>query len=190
MATERRGRTTKGGSRKKGAGEKPPTTSRGGTAVGQADGNSADVVRAAERMMSNQQVRSAVRSVFRKRKDLEQKRSELNADIKALREQLVGRGLNKHAMDILYRYYKMDEAQRDGFDMSWLIGRESIGLPIQEALPLADAASPEKASTASDGDPAADDQDDGDHENTPPPDAGGGSDGETEQVETEEAEPA
>lgn len=108
----------------------PPRGSRGGTQVG--GGNGAGV--AAVSMKDNPEVRSAVAQAFERIKELEDQRRDINAQIKAEREGLVSRGLNKQALKDAERYCKLDETQRQGYDESLAISRKAMSLPIQPGL--------------------------------------------------------
>ncbi len=118
--------TPKAGKRLK----KPPAPPK---AKAKAKANGADTSKMATPSKDNQQVRSAVMDAFGKIQKLEAQRSEINASIKAVREGLVTRGLNKQAIKDAERYYKMDDNQRTGYDESLAIARRAIELPIVTA---------------------------------------------------------
>lgn len=127
---------------KNGAGAKAPTTAPAPvpgtqTPSGAARPNGAGI------SMMNEEVQAAVMASFERRKQLEDKRSEINADIKATRESLVARGLNKQVIDAEYKYWLMDDQKREGMDESRFVIRAAIGLPIQQA-DLFDPPSPNK----------------------------------------------
>jgi len=113
-----------------GAKTAPPTGSTGGTKVG--GGNGSGV--AAVSMKDNPEVRGAVAQAFQRIAELENERREINAQIKAEREGLVARGLNKQALKDAERFWKLDETQRQGYDESLAISRKAMGLPIQPGL--------------------------------------------------------
>lgn len=83
--------------------------------------------------MMNKEVKAAIAVAFEKRSNLEDKRRAINADIKAINESLVARGLNKHAINEVYRYWQMDEPKREGMDESRTVLRAGAGLPIAQA---------------------------------------------------------
>lgn len=130
--------------RRRGRPPKPPTESAGGTGVARSGGGAAS-------LRDNREVRAAVVDAFRGIRERQASRSEDNAEIKAFREGLVARGLNKQALKDVERYNSMDASQRVGYDETIKICRSAIGAPVQADLFL----SGEKA--ADDGADQADD---------------------------------
>jgi hypothetical protein len=62
--------------------------------------------------------------------ELKSKRSEINADLKAIRENLEAKGITKSAFDSALRHYEKDPEQREGYDQGYIIAREAMGLPV------------------------------------------------------------
>ena len=65
---------------------------------------------------------------------LESKRSEINAQMKAIRERMEAKGISKKALAIVLQVAKMNEDQLDGLDTSYLMLRKAISLPVQSEL--------------------------------------------------------
>lgn len=138
--------TTKSGSRRRtAAGGTKPDASTGGTSVpaGGTGPKGSDLppeVRAtlegAGVKLNNPQVRDAIRQAYARIDEYEAQRRDLNAKIKAEREGLSARGLNRHALELVRRYLKLATEQRDAFDETYMIARSASGLPVQAALPL------------------------------------------------------
>lgn len=58
----------------------------------------------------------------------------LNAEKKAIVESVEAKGLNRHAFKEAMRYKKMDDSQRQGYDLSLKMARRASGNPIQSDL--------------------------------------------------------
>lgn len=67
-------------------------------------------------------------------KGLKEERSQLNADIQAIRERFAALGVPKAAADMAIRYSEWDVEKRQGFDVAYALMREVIGLPVQGDL--------------------------------------------------------
>ena len=65
-----------------------------------------------------------------KLKKLSDDRKAINASVQAVREQVESLGVSKAAFDMAMRYSRMDEEQRQGFDMAYAIVRRALGMPI------------------------------------------------------------
>lgn len=78
----------------------------------------------------NAEVHEAMRIAFEKKEDLINKRKAVNAELKAIDEGIVARGLNKQAWQDAQRYYRMTEDQRSGYDDTYGITRNAFDLPI------------------------------------------------------------
>lgn len=133
-------RTTRSGSRRKTAGGEPaPAGSSAGTAVGAApEGGNAPppTVVMGDNPLNNAQVRTFLKGMCRKLKELAAQSAEINAERRALYEAAEARGLNRHAVRQAFAYEKLSEEQRDGYDRSLDAARSAVGLPIQTALAL------------------------------------------------------
>lgn len=115
-----------GGAPKRGGGGRRPRVAEGaGTAVSSSPANNP---------MNNPEVKGAIVRAFEEIGELTEKRKEINADIKALREGLVARLGNKHAVDDAYRHHLRTEDQRAGYDRAMGVLRDAIGDPLQPAL--------------------------------------------------------
>ena len=66
-------------------------------------------------------------------------RQEINADIKAIRENLHAKGIKKEAFDMAMRYMGWDADRREGFDLAYDIVREALGMPVKAQGDLFDA---------------------------------------------------
>ena len=64
---------------------------------------------------------------------LKNKRSEINAEIKAKREAMEALGVTKKAFDLALNYFEADPEQREGFDQAYIVAREGMGLPVKGA---------------------------------------------------------
>lgn len=62
---------------------------------------------------------------------IDHKIKELQADKKAIRESMEAKGITKQAFDKALSYFRQDPEQREGFDQSYAIAREGMGLPIK-----------------------------------------------------------
>lgn len=67
-------------------------------------------------------------------KTLSEDRKAINASVQAVREQVESFGVSKAAFDMAMRYARMDEEQRQGFDVAYAVVRKALGLPIQSDL--------------------------------------------------------
>lgn len=92
---------------------------------------------------------------------IDHKIKELQADKKAIRESMEAKGITKAAFDKALSYFRQDPEQRSGFDQSYAIAREGMGLPIkgmqmdmfkepEKASAPAPAAEPEQGDTEDD----------------------------------------
>lgn len=108
----------------------PPTESTGGTSVGETGGGKkrGDGQRPG---LDPKKLHPAILKAFEQIDGLVQQRAGLNADIKAVREGLVARGLNKQALKDAERYHKMTEDQRTGYDATLVLARAALGAPLQ-----------------------------------------------------------
>lgn len=64
-------------------------------------------------------------------------RSEVNAEIMAVRESMTAIGIPKAAFDMALRYLEWEPEKRQGFDVAYALVREAGGLPLQGDLFLA-----------------------------------------------------
>jgi len=76
------------------------------------------------------QIRDAIKNV----RGLKNDRSDVNADIQSIRENLNALGIPKKAFDLALAYADMDEDKRRGFDVAYALVRKVAGLPLQEDL--------------------------------------------------------
>lgn len=65
--------------------------------------------------------------------ELKKKRTEINAELKAIREGVEAKGVQKRAFDLALSYFESDPEQREGFDESYIIAREAMGLKVKGA---------------------------------------------------------
>lgn len=63
--------------------------------------------------------------------NIDAKIKELQADKKAIRESMESKGITKKAFDKALAYFRESPEQREGFDTSYAIAREGMGLPIK-----------------------------------------------------------
>lgn len=70
-------------------------------------------------------------------RDREKKRAEvraqLNAEAKSDREELEALGIRKKALAAAWSYFNATPEQREGFDNSYILAREGMGLPVKGA---------------------------------------------------------
>lgn len=59
---------------------------------------------------------------------------EINAARSLVREEVENLGVNRHAFAFVRRFWNFDERQRDGFDLSLVICRHAVGLPLESQL--------------------------------------------------------
>lgn len=85
-------------------------------------------------LKNNPEVHKAIADGVARINALKEERRSINADIKAVREGLQARGLNRHALADAERFFNMDKTQRQGYDDSLAIARQALDLPIQPAL--------------------------------------------------------
>lgn len=140
-----------GGAPKRGGGGRRRVAEGAGTAVSSSP---------AGNPMNNPEVKGAIVRAFDEIGKLTEKRKEINADIKALREGLVARLGNKHAVDDAYRHHLRTEDQRAGYDRAMGVLRDAIGDPLQPAL--FDAGGEPTAQAGGASDPEAGDEGEGD----------------------------
>lgn len=69
-----------------------------------------------------------------KLEDIANQRSSLNAASTAIFASLDVYGMNREALRAAIRYTKMDEDQRENYDLSYLISRKAMGHPVQADL--------------------------------------------------------
>ena len=65
---------------------------------------------------------------------LKNERSDVNAEMAAIREALQAQGIPKKAFAMALQYLNMDPDDREGFDIAYALCREAGGLPLQEDL--------------------------------------------------------
>jgi len=65
--------------------------------------------------------------------ELKKKRGEINAEIKAVRESMEAKGVQKRAFDLALSYFESAPEQREGFDSSYLLAREGMGMKVKGA---------------------------------------------------------
>ena len=94
--------------------------------------------------------KAAIMDSIEQMEEWAEKRQEANAKIRALREGLVTRIGNRLATDLVLRYHKATEEQRQGHDRAMLRLRDAIGHPMQTSLNL----SPADEGGSATGDPA------------------------------------
>ena len=61
-------------------------------------------------------------------------RKKINADITASRNDLVARGLNRHALTVVEKCAKMEPQHAEGFALTLYLGLKAIGKPLQGDL--------------------------------------------------------
>lgn len=66
--------------------------------------------------------------------DIASQRSSLNAASTAIFASLDTYGLNRNALRAAILYTKMDEEKRENYDLSYLISRKALGVPVQADL--------------------------------------------------------
>ena len=74
---------------------------------------------------------------------LEGERKAINEQIGAIRQRIVSKGVNRHALKAAISYYKSEEGQRAGFDSSYRLVREAVGVPVDNELPFAPPEQPD-----------------------------------------------
>jgi len=62
---------------------------------------------------------------------LKDDRTAINEEIAAVKADLQAKGIHKKALDMAMTYMNMDPDKREGFDVSYDIVREAIGLPVK-----------------------------------------------------------
>lgn len=63
--------------------------------------------------------------------DIDKEIKGLQADKKAIRENMETKGITKEAFDRALAYFRQDPEQRKGFDKSYHMAREGMGLPVK-----------------------------------------------------------
>ena len=76
-------------------------------------------------------LRAEIASAFEEFKRIEGVVKGLNQEKAAIVEDLQARGINRHALRAVFRFWKMDPESREGLDLSMAICRRAIGEPIQ-----------------------------------------------------------
>lgn len=76
------------------------------------------------------EVRAAIRKTIDKVAKKEAERDKLNAEIKAEREGLVNRGLDRQAVQDAVRKSKMNAAKRRAYDTTYLLTRDVMEAPV------------------------------------------------------------
>ena len=66
--------------------------------------------------------------------DIASQRTSLNAASTAIFASLDTYGLNRNALRAAINYTKMDEEKRENYDLSYLISRKALGVPVQADL--------------------------------------------------------
>ncbi len=79
-------------------------------------------------------VKEAIKDAIGQVRQLKNDRSDINADMQAVREKLNALGIPKAAFDMAMKYIDMDADKREGFDIAYALVREVGGLPLQEDL--------------------------------------------------------
>lgn len=69
-----------------------------------------------------------------KLEDITSQRASLNAASTAIFASLDTYGLNRNALRAAILYTKMDEDKRENYDLSYLISRKALGVPVQADL--------------------------------------------------------
>lgn len=72
--------------------------------------------------------------------ELIEKRSEVNADITAIRKHIISLGIPAPALTAAIRQYEMDPEKRTAWDDGYSLCREALGIHYEPPLPLEDAA--------------------------------------------------
>lgn len=75
-----------------------------------------------------------IADAIRRMATLKNERSDVNADMAAIREALQAKGIPKKAFAMALQYINMDPDDREGFDIAYALCREAGGLPMQEDL--------------------------------------------------------
>ena len=66
--------------------------------------------------------------------NFEKRRSEINAQMQAVRERLEAKGISKRSLAVAVMVSKMNEDHLEGFDTAYLICRKAIKLPVQSDM--------------------------------------------------------
>ena len=75
-----------------------------------------------------------IAEALQKMKRLKDERTDVNAEMGAIREALQAQGIPKKAFAMANSYINMDPDDREGFDIAYALCREAGGLPLQEDL--------------------------------------------------------
>lgn len=81
--------------------------------------------------MDNPEVHAAIASFNEQMDELDAQAGKINAQRRALREGLQARGLNMDAVRAARAHHKANEKKRAKFDVSYLIARKALDLPVQ-----------------------------------------------------------
>ncbi len=102
-----------------------------------------------EQSLDNEEVRTQVQRHCTLLASKAAARKKINADITASRNDLVARGLNRAALQVVEKCHKMEPQHADGFALTLALGMAAIGKPLQQDLFLTkpDEAEKEKAPT-------------------------------------------
>ncbi len=85
-------------------------------------------------LRDTKELRDAIMAGVEGMQALDERASQVNAEREAIRTRMEELGINRHAFRHACAFNKLDEQQRDGFDLSMMIARRAIGLPLQGDL--------------------------------------------------------
>lgn len=116
-----------------------------GTSGGALDGGDSDDIEspdntedanteAAANLTDDPDLRQQIVDTIEEFKGLSNEAAQINARKRELIESLEAKGVNRHAFRYVLAFEKMDESQRQGLDLSYMIGRRAIGQPVQGDL--------------------------------------------------------
>lgn len=97
-----------------------------------------------EQTIDNEEVREAIADHCALLATKSSARKKINADISGSRNNLVARGLNRVALNVVEKCARMEPQHAEGFAMTLLLGLTAIGQPLQGDL--FDEPQPERAS--------------------------------------------
>ena len=85
--------------------------------------------------LDNGEVHAAIKEAYERLSELKAARAEVNADIKALIAGLENRGLNRHAINAVFRRMDMNTTHAEGFGNTYVIASKALqlDLPIEPA---------------------------------------------------------
>lgn len=74
-----------------------------------------------------------IRTAYDEIEQLKKERGEINAKIKAKRENMEALGITKSAFDDAMSYINSTPEKREGYDTAYIIAREALGAPVKGA---------------------------------------------------------